>query len=49
MTLEAKKKGPYRSEVAICHARKDSQASFVSGNRVYSCVKYRDGDVFLFS
>ncbi|QQR71695.1 MAG: hypothetical protein IPI71_04130 [Methanolinea sp.] len=44
LTLKAKKKGPYRNEITIYHARKESQVSFVSGNRVYSCVKYRDGE-----
>jgi transposase len=44
LTLKAKKKGPYRNEIAIYHARKESQVSFVSGNRVYSCVKSKDGE-----
>jgi transposase len=44
LTLKAKKKGPYRNEIAIYHARKEDQVSFVSHNRTYSCVKYRNGD-----
>jgi transposase len=44
LTLKAKKKGPYRNEIAIYHARKEDRVSFVSHNRIYSCVKYRHGD-----
>jgi len=44
LTLKAKKKGPYQREIAIYHAKKESQVSFVSNNRVYSCVKSRDGE-----
>jgi transposase len=44
LTLKAKKKGPYRNEIAIYHARKENRVSFVSNNRTYSCVKYRDGE-----
>jgi len=44
LTLKAKKKGPYRNEIAIYHARKEDRVSFVSNKKTYSCVKYRDGD-----
>ncbi len=44
LTLKAKKKGPYRNEIAIYNARRMNQISFISNNRVYSCVKYRDGE-----
>jgi transposase len=44
LTLKAKKKGPYRNEIAIYHAKKEDRVSFVSHNRTYSCVKYRDSD-----
>jgi len=44
LTLKAKKKGPYRNEIAIYYARKESRVSFVSSNRVYSCVKSKDGE-----
>jgi len=41
LTLEAKKKGPYRNGIAISHPRKESRVSFVSGNRGHSYVKSR--------
>lgn len=44
LTLKAKKKGPYRNEIAIYYARKESRLSFVSSNRIYSCVKSKDGE-----
>jgi transposase len=44
LTLKAKKKGPYRKDIALYHARRDDRVSFVSNDQAYSCVKYRDGD-----
>ncbi|QQR71252.1 MAG: hypothetical protein IPI71_01630 [Methanolinea sp.] len=43
LTLKAKKKGPYRNEITIYHARKESQVSFVSGNGLFMCQN-RDGE-----
>jgi len=44
LTLKAKKKGPYRHEIAIYHAKYNEQVSFVANTRAYSCLKYRDND-----
>jgi len=44
LTLKAKKKGPYRKEIAIFHNEKEQQVSFVSNSRAYTCVKNPNGD-----
>jgi transposase len=44
LTLKAKKKGPYRKEIAIFNAEKEKRVSFVSNGRVYSCVKNQTGE-----
>jgi transposase len=48
LTLKAKKKGPYQKEIAIFHAGKEKQVSFVSNGRVYSCVKNPNGEETLY-
>jgi len=44
LTLKAKKKGPYRKEIAIFNAEKEKRVLFVSNNRAYSCVKNQTGE-----
>jgi len=44
LTLKAKKKGPYRKEIAVFHCEKVNRVSFFSNNRAYSCVKNPNGE-----
>lgn len=44
LTLNAKKKGPYRKEIAVFHFEKENRVSFVANDRAYSCVKNQSGE-----
>jgi transposase len=46
LTLKAKKKGPYRNEIAIYHAKEEDRVSFSMNERNYSCVKHKDGEEY---
>lgn len=46
LTLKAKKKGPYRNEIEIYHAKGEDQVSFSMNDRKYSCVKHKDGEEY---
>jgi len=46
LTLKAKKKGPYRNEIAIYHAKEEDQVSFSMNDRRYSCVTHKDGEEY---
>jgi transposase len=46
LTLKAKKKGPYRNEIAIYNAKEEDRVSFSMNDRQYSCVKHRDGEEY---
>jgi len=46
LTLKAKKKGPYRNEIAIYNAKEEDLVSFSMNERTYSCVKHKDGEEY---
>ena len=46
LTLKAKKKGPYRNEIAVYNAKEEDRVSFSLNDRRYSCVKHKDGEEY---